>query len=91
MPQPAAQPLPVAPTGPKLNKPQFNEQELKQAEESGNLENVKQVVGTAIYMTIEPLFKNQAGKITGMMIERPDFNLIARQYLENYDFFASQV
>jgi hypothetical protein len=32
--------------------PQFNEQELKQAEMSGNLDNVKQIVGTAIFNAI---------------------------------------
>ena len=89
MPQPVAQPLPVAPTGPKLNKPQFNEQELKQAEESGNLDNVKQVVGTAIFNAIKDIFQDQTGKITGMMIERQDFNNVARKYLFNYDFFTS--
>jgi hypothetical protein len=87
--QAAAQPQTVAQTGPKMNKPQFNDQELKQAEENGDLENTKQIVGTAIYIAIEPFFKLEAGKITGMMIERPDFSLVARQYLENYDFFAS--
>jgi len=40
-------------------------------------------------VAVEPIFKDQAGKITGMMIERPDFKQIARQYLENYDFFSS--
>lgn len=63
----------------------FNPEEYKQALADPN--ELKNFVGTAIYHTIEKVDPADAGKITGMLLERGDFNEIHGRYLQDPGFF----
>jgi len=59
--------------------------------DSQNEKQLKLVVGNAIFAFIQPKFGANTGKLTGMLLERPDFVQVGQTYLENPQFLSEQV
>lgn len=92
MPPFAAMPQPVGvPQQPQMPAVVFNAEDYQKAVQSGDMNELKQFVGTQIYHTLEPMYKDDTGKITGMLLERGDFGEIHNRYLQEPPFFWQQV
>lgn len=54
----------------------YSEEEFQGLMQKGDVEELQGFVGTAIFHAIEPMFKANTGKITGMLLDRTDFQQI---------------